>query len=161
MIDALEVVAAIAAASRSWLQAARLSASADRARHEHGYARGPAATDCHRRLQSTLEAELAEEERVTALAEGDAMPLDAATAYAQRGRGPRRRPLSGWASLTVTERLVADHVAAGLTNPEIAKEMLVARSTVKGHVSNVLSKLGLTSRTELAAEAARRAARGR
>jgi DNA-binding CsgD family transcriptional regulator/tetratricopeptide (TPR) repeat protein len=75
----------------------------------------------------------------------------------RRGRrGPRGRPSSGWASLTTTEAKVADLVAEGLSNPEIAERMFISRHTVHTHVSHVLAKLGLGSRVELAAAAARR-----
>jgi len=70
---------------------------------------------------------------------------------ARRGRGPRRRPAFGWSSLTPAERNVADLVARGLTNPEIAARLGVSAGTVKGHVSSVLRKLGVRARAELAA----------
>ena len=70
---------------------------------------------------------------------------------ARRGRGPRRRPAFGWASLTPAERDVADLVARGLTNPEIAVRLGVSAGTVKDHVSSALRKLGVRTRVELAA----------
>jgi DNA-binding CsgD family transcriptional regulator len=72
-------------------------------------------------------------------------------------RGKRARPLSGWASLTESERRVAALVAEGRTNPEIAEQLFISRRTVETHVSHILRKLELTSRVQLAAEAARRA----
>jgi DNA-binding CsgD family transcriptional regulator/tetratricopeptide (TPR) repeat protein len=75
----------------------------------------------------------------------------------RRGRrGPRGRPKSGWASLTTTEAKVAELVAEGLSNPEIARRLFVSRHTVHTHVSHILAKLGLGSRVELAAATARR-----
>ena len=76
----------------------------------------------------------------------------------RRGRrGARRRPESGWESLTESEERVAALVAEGLTNPEIGERLFVSRRTVETHVSHAFRKLGLSSRTQLAAEAARRA----
>jgi DNA-binding CsgD family transcriptional regulator/tetratricopeptide (TPR) repeat protein len=75
----------------------------------------------------------------------------------RRGRrGPRRRPTSGWDSLTQTELKVARLVAQGLSNPEIAERLFISRGTVHTHMSHVLAKLGLRSRVGLAAEATRR-----
>ncbi len=65
---------------------------------------------------------------------------------------------AGWASLTPTERRVVELVAEGLTNPQIAERMFVARGTVKVHVSHIFAKLGLSNRSELAALATRRSA---
>jgi DNA-binding CsgD family transcriptional regulator/tetratricopeptide (TPR) repeat protein len=93
------------------------------------------------------------------LVTGDAETLLGAVAAHRRGPwppGPRGRPRSGWASLTPTEAKVAELVAEGLSNPEIADRLFVSRHTVHTHVSHILAKLGLGSRVELAAAAARR-----
>ncbi|MFF6984581.1 LuxR C-terminal-related transcriptional regulator [Streptomyces sp. NPDC008343] len=66
-----------------------------------------------------------------------------------------RRADFGWESLTPTERNVAQKVGQGLSNPAIANQMFMARSTVHIHVSNVLRKLQLASRVELAVAIAR------
>jgi DNA-binding CsgD family transcriptional regulator len=91
-----------------------------------------------------------------AWAEGAAMSMDDAVAYTARGRGERKRPSSGWASLTPTEIEVVKLAAQGLSNPQIAEKLFISRHTVKVHVSHVFAKLGLTSRAELASEATRR-----
>ena len=70
-------------------------------------------------------------------------------------RGERRRPATGWDSLTATERRVAALVAEGRTNPEIAAALIMGRATVKTHVSNILDKLGLANRTQIATESLR------
>jgi len=82
---------------------------------------------------------------------GAGLSVQEAAAMARRGRGPRRRPAFGWPSLTPAERNVADLVARGLTNPEIAARLGISAGTVKGHVSSVLRKLGVHTRAELAA----------
>ena len=62
----------------------------------------------------------------------------------------------GWASLTPTELQVVDLVAEGLTNPQIAERLFMGRATVKTHLEHVFTKLGVHTRAELAAQAARR-----
>lgn len=86
---------------------------------------------------------------------GPPVSLEDALAFARRGRGPRSRPSHGWPSLTPTELDVVALVAEGLTNPEIAARLHVARSTVKDHLAKVFRKLGVTTRAELAAVATR------
>ncbi|HEV2371818.1 MAG TPA: AAA family ATPase [Streptosporangiaceae bacterium] len=74
-----------------------------------------------------------------------------------RGRTGRRRlrPASGWQALTATEVKVALLVGRGYSNPRIAEELFLARSTVQTHVSHILAKLGVHSRSGIAREAAR------
>jgi DNA-binding CsgD family transcriptional regulator len=60
-------------------------------------------------------------------------------------------------SLTPTEERIVALAAEGLTNPQIAERMFIARGTVKVHLSHVFAKLGVSTRAELAGEATRRA----
>ena len=77
----------------------------------------------------------------------------------RRGRqGARKRPRHGWDGLTPTERTIAELVADGLSNPQIAKRLFVSHRTVQTHVSHVFAKLDISSRVQLAAEATRRRA---
>jgi DNA-binding CsgD family transcriptional regulator len=64
----------------------------------------------------------------------------------------RRGP--GGELLTERERAVARLIAAGATNPEIAQELFLSRKTVERHVSNLLKKVGVRNRAELAARVA-------
>jgi DNA-binding CsgD family transcriptional regulator len=65
-------------------------------------------------------------------------------------RGSRQRPLSGWDSLTASERKVSELVADGLTNREVARRLHVSPHTVNTHLRHVFQKLGVATRTELA-----------
>jgi DNA-binding CsgD family transcriptional regulator len=71
-------------------------------------------------------------------------------------RGPRQQERQGWAGLTASETAVADLVAAGLTNGEVARRLHLSPHTVNTHLRHVFQKLSVSNRTELAAQAARR-----
>jgi DNA-binding CsgD family transcriptional regulator/pimeloyl-ACP methyl ester carboxylesterase len=86
--------------------------------------------------------------------EGDTGPLVAQLVRFLAGDG-EEGPWSGAADLTVRERQVASLVADGLTNAEIGGRLGIGRRTVESHLERARSKLGLRSRSDLAAWAAR------
>ncbi len=67
------------------------------------------------------------------------------------GARPRRVALSGVASLTPSERRVAELAAQGPTNREIAQTLFVTQRTVEVHLTSVFRKLDISSRVQLAA----------
>jgi predicted ATPase/DNA-binding CsgD family transcriptional regulator len=136
---ALEALAELAEPS----DAARILGAAGRLRSELGLVASPAGlTD---RVRTALGAD------AFARAHAEGAALEDPVAWLRRGRGPRDRPGHGWASLTPSEREVARHAAAGLTNPQIAARLFVTRATVKTHLCHIYAKLGVENRTQLAA----------
>jgi DNA-binding NarL/FixJ family response regulator len=65
-------------------------------------------------------------------------------------RAARRQDFPGAELLSVRERQIAEMVAAGAANREVAARLSLTEGTVKNHVSAVLRKLGLRDRTRLA-----------
>jgi len=59
--------------------------------------------------------------------------------------------------MTAREREIVDLIADGLSNREIANRLSIAIDTVKSHVHNILEKLSLRSRVEVAVRARVRA----
>jgi DNA-binding CsgD family transcriptional regulator len=59
------------------------------------------------------------------------------------------RPTSGWASLTETERAVANLVGQGLTNRQVARQMFLSPHTIGFHLRQIFRKLGIRSRVDL------------
>ena len=65
-----------------------------------------------------------------------------------RGENNEDQPL--FAELTERELEVLKLIASGLTNSQIAEKLVISENTVKGHVSNILSKLHVADRTQVA-----------
>jgi DNA-binding CsgD family transcriptional regulator len=64
--------------------------------------------------------------------------------------GRADRPDFGWASLTDTERRIADLVAQGLSNREVASQLFLSAHTVAFHLRHIFWKLDISSRVQLA-----------
>ena len=90
---------------------------------------------------------------VRVIAAGDALLAPAVTRrliseFTRLRPSPDAPPAAALAELTPRETQVLQLVAAGLSNPEIAAQLVVTEETVKTHVSRMLSKLGLRDRTQ-------------
>lgn len=83
-------------------------------------------------------------------------PLWSAQASSELGRLGLRRPASAGIGLTQTERRVVALAASGRTNREIAAQLFISPKTVQANLGKVYEKLGIHSRAELGAQAARR-----
>jgi predicted ATPase/class 3 adenylate cyclase/DNA-binding CsgD family transcriptional regulator len=153
----LECLAGIATAWGSHREAARLFGAADAMRDRMGSVRFKIDDASCDAWATKARDGLGESDFDSAWAEGAALSTAEAIAYARRGRGERKRPSSGWRSLTPTELDVVRLVSEGLGNKDIATRLFVSHRTVQTHLTHVYTKLGMTSRVQLAQEAVRRA----
>jgi pentatricopeptide repeat protein len=158
LLTVLDLLAALAADNGNWDEAARIFGGADsafNARFGEGrwWVRG--VFDAAR--EATQQA-LGTERFESARAEGAALSTDELLTYVRRGRGERKRPSSGWESLTPAELSVAKLVADGLSSPKIAERLFVSPRTITTHLSHIFAKLGISSRAELSAGFVRRGA---
>ncbi|BDV35131.1 response regulator [Methylocystis iwaonis] len=106
-------------------------------------------------LKDAEEAEILSAIRAAARGEPRLSPSVAAKILTEfrRVRTPSKLSFEDEEPLTEREKDVLNHVAAGKGNREIARDMGLAEGTVKNHVSTILAKLHLRSRTELAIRA--------
>ena len=155
--DILECLAALAGQDGSHREAARLFAAAESIRQGMGAVRFKIYDADYQASVAALRDAMGEKDFDSTWAGGAALSTEEAIAYAQRGRGQRKRPASGWASLTPTERDVVRLVSEGLGNKDIATRLFDSPRTVQTHLTHIYTKLGLTSRVQRAQQAARHA----
>ena len=153
--DTLECLAVLAVEAASHREAGRLLGAAHAIRDRLELVRLKAFDGEYQALVAKLRKHMGDNDFDAAWAEGAALSTEEAIAYAQRGRGERKRPSSGWESLTPTELDVVRLVAEGIPNKDIATRLFVSPRTVQSHLRHVYNKLGLTSRVQLTQEAAR------
>jgi DNA-binding CsgD family transcriptional regulator len=153
--DILECLAGLALDAGTHREAARLFGAASAIRQRRGAVRLKVLDADYEASVAALRDALGDQDFDSAWAEGARLSTDEAIAYAQRRRGERKRPTSGWASLTPAERDVIRLVGEGLANNDIATRLFVSPRTVQTHLTHVYTKLGLTSRVQLVQEAAR------
>jgi non-specific serine/threonine protein kinase len=175
----LEVLAKTAYTHGQLAQAVRLFGAAEGALEGIGSSMGPARSPRYGRYVAELRARLGQADFAVAWASGHAMSLEdaVAAAIAEQDAGApvgappealdrrtdknvpgyrgttRANPASH--SLTRREQEVMPLLARGLTNRQIADELMISERTAETHVCTILKKLGLTRRAQLTAWAVR------
>ena len=145
----------LAADDGNFAHAARLLGAADGMRQRIGHVRLPMYQADYDTALTVVRDDLGQGTFDGLRGESAALSSEEAIRYARRGRGERKRPTSGWGSLTPTERDVVRLVRDGLSNKEIAAQLFISTRTVQTHLTHVYTKLGATSRVQLAQEAGR------
>jgi len=152
----LDALGALALDAESTAEAVRCFAAADALRSAIGLATRPVEAAPRALHVELARGVLGDEAFQDHWDEAANLPLGDMIEYISRARGERKRPTVGWSSLTPTELRIVALVATGLTNPQIAERMFIARGTVKVHLGHVFAKLGVSTRAELAGQATKR-----
>jgi DNA-binding NarL/FixJ family response regulator len=167
-ISVLEGLAGAAATQGLAEHGARLFGATEALRESLGWPLPPISRADYDREIAAVRAQLEEATFAAAWAAGRALSLDQAIAEAERfaletppaqtaaeALGQARQKTSAGAdrlgTLTPRERQVLTLVAQGYTNRAIADTLVITERTAEIHVSNILAKLGVTSRTQAAA----------
>jgi ATP/maltotriose-dependent transcriptional regulator MalT len=121
--DILECLGTLAGGDGSHREAARLFGAAHVIRKRMGAVRFKIYDVGYEASTVALRDAMGEQDFDAAWAEGAALSIEEAIAYAQRGRGERRRAATGWESLTPAERDVVRLVSDGLGNKEVGAKL--------------------------------------
>ena len=161
----LETIGAVGLARRQATQAVSLFAAAASLREAIDSPLAPAERVGFDRELAAARAQIGEEAFAAVWAEGWVLPIDLAVeralelsrseAGAEPAQAPRAKAVRA-SSLTPRECEVAVLIARGLSNRQIATELIISERTADTHVRNILGKLDLTSRAQVATWATRR-----
>jgi len=111
----------------------------------------------HDECEAAVRRAVGEQAYEAAFERGTQLTPERATEYAlepgafDAKSGPQPRPVQEQTPLTRREQEIARLVATGLTNREIASQLVISDRTAEGHVEHILTKLGFRSRTQIAA----------
>jgi len=151
--DCFELLASVAAAQGSAARAARLFGALEALQARIGRSLSPAERRLRERGLVAVRRVVGELSGARWRADGQALPLETAVAFAlsdatlEADAAPSR-PLSA------RERDVVALIAQGLTNRQIAEQLIISERTVDSHVSRIFDKLGLSTRAQAAVWAA-------
>lgn len=148
----LETLSWIASATGEAERAAVLTGASEELQRAMG---NPAsifpAPDHHDEGVRSMRSALGRRRFAAAVDRGRSMSVDEAVSYALGEQPPDIRSRSDpRVALTNRERQVADLVAQGLTDKQIAARLVISLRTAQGHVGHILTKLGFTSRAQIA-----------
>jgi non-specific serine/threonine protein kinase len=161
-VTAITGLAGIARAEGEPARAARLLGAAAALREATGTVLFPAFQSEYEREVAAVRAQLGASTFESAWEEGQAMRIEQVMAYAgftppapleeapRPSLTPAQAAKQAYEGLTRREREVAALVAQGMSNREIATKLVVDIKTVEAHISRILNKLNLTSRTQIA-----------
>lgn len=158
--EGLEALAWIAAGNGHYERAAVLLGCAQQLYWTMGATLFANLAGHHNACVQTTRRELGSEAYQAAFRRGSGLSVSQCVAYAdgQLTSPPRAQPANGSrpeiqpvADLTDRETEVARFVRHGLSNKQIAARLVISRRTVESHVAHILTKLGLSSRAEVAA----------
>src|SRR2546430_6804516 len=110
----------------------------------------------HRDCELSARRVMGDRDFEAAFRRGMGLGVEDAVAYALgEAPGTSELDLSGVPQLTPREQQVAELIAEGLSNKEIAARLVISQRTVESHVEHILHKFGFTSRAQVAAWAGR------
>jgi predicted ATPase/DNA-binding CsgD family transcriptional regulator len=151
----VELLAWSAVAGGRHDRGARLLGVARELRRVIGEPLPPIVIGHHEQCEADARRGLGERAFGMALQRGEELTFDDALTYALEEQTPATAPASPGdselARLTAREQQIAELVARGMTNKEIASRLVISQRTAEGHVEHILTKLGFTSRAQIAA----------
>ncbi|MGE5155897.1 MAG: helix-turn-helix transcriptional regulator [Betaproteobacteria bacterium] len=154
---ALEMLCVLKVEQSDHEVAARVFGAVAAMRRRLGAARRTVEARTVRTALAQLENRLGHDSAAQLWREGARLDIDEASSQALRGhRVTRARPDRGWQSLTPAELAVAELVAKGLHNADIAARLFVSPATVRSHLGHIFQKLEIRTRAQLAVQAAAR-----